>query len=110
MSTWQRRQPHGLNKSNMRIALNAHLLSSQAGYRAAGIHNFIHHLLLHLPAAAPDDWDFTALVGKANQANYSGITMRRAMLDTESPLKRIAWEQAIQPFILPQFDFYHAMT
>ncbi len=94
----------------MHLALNAQLLSSQPGYRAAGIHTYIHQLLTHLPQATPPDWDFTAFVGAANQAAYPNITMRRARLNTDSPLKRIVWEQAIQPFVLPPFDLHHAMA
>lgn len=94
----------------MKIGLNAHLLASQAGYRAAGIHGYIHNLLAHMPQVAPDDWDWTAMVGGANQAQFDGITMQRAALDTESPMKRILWEQAIQPTQLMQFDLYHAMA
>jgi glycosyltransferase involved in cell wall biosynthesis len=92
------------------IGLNAHLLSNQAGYRAAGIHTVIHNLLAHLPQAAPQDWHFTALVGGANAATYPNITMKRARLDTQAPLKRIIWEQVMQPFQLGEYDLYHAMA
>jgi glycosyltransferase involved in cell wall biosynthesis len=61
-----------------------------------------------LPACAPPDWQFTALVGAANQASYPGIQMRRARLDTESPVRRIVWEQLAQPFQLGAFDLLHA--
>lgn len=91
-----------------KIALNAHLLSSQAGYRSAGIHNVLHQTLTHLPRIAPDDWQFTALVGSENHAQYPQVTMKRASLNTESPAKRILWEQAIQPFELGGYDLYHA--
>jgi glycosyltransferase involved in cell wall biosynthesis len=94
----------------MHIGLNAHLLSSQPGYRSAGIHSYIHHLLLNLPQAAPPDWRFTALVGGANRAEYPGIVMRRARFDTEPPLRRIVWEQGMQPFQLGGFDLYHALA
>ncbi len=94
----------------MKIGLNAHLLSSQPGYRSAGIHNYIHQLLAHLPAAAPDDWHLTAMVGGINHASYPGVTMQRARFDTESPLRRILWEQMVQPASLGRFDLYHAMA
>lgn len=94
----------------MHIGLNAHLLGSQPGYRSAGIHNYVHQLLTHLPAAAPANWHFTAMVGRASPAPYPGMTVRRALLDTQSPLKRIVWEQGIQPLALTQFDLYHAMA
>jgi glycosyltransferase involved in cell wall biosynthesis len=90
------------------IGLNAHLLSSQAGYRAAGIHNVIHRLLLHLPQVAPEGWRFTAMVGREVRAAYPAVQMRRSRLNTERPLQRILWEQAAQPWQLREFDLLHA--
>lgn len=92
----------------MHIGLNTHLLSSQIGYRTAGIHGYIYNTLTHLNTVAPSDWQFTAMVGANNQTRFEGITMRRARLDTESPVKRIIWEQALQPWQLRDFDLYHA--
>jgi glycosyltransferase involved in cell wall biosynthesis len=89
------------------IGINAHLLSKQAGYRSAGIHNYLHQLLIHLPQAAPE-WEFTAMLGGGNEAQYKGIKTVQAAFETESPLKRILWEQGIQPFQLGKFDLYHA--
>jgi glycosyltransferase involved in cell wall biosynthesis len=94
----------------MHIGLNAHLLSGRAGYRSAGIHSYIHNLLTNLPAAAPADWRFTAMVGGANHADYAGMMMQRARFDTESPPRRILWEQIMQPGQLGQFDLYHALA
>lgn len=97
------------------IALNAHLLSRSAGYRTAGIHGYIDGLLRALPAALPAAWRLTAFVSGRNPAQYDGMTMRRAALlgrpfDTEPPLRRIAWEQAVQPWELGGFDLYHALA
>ncbi|MCC6615046.1 MAG: glycosyltransferase family 4 protein [Anaerolineae bacterium] len=94
----------------MHIKLNAHLLSAQPGYRAAGIHRYIDHLLREIRAAAPDDWRFTAMVGARNQVQYPGVEMRRASLDTESPLRRILWEQLVQPWALAGCDLHHALA
>jgi glycosyltransferase involved in cell wall biosynthesis len=94
----------------MHIALNAHLLSSQAGYRAAGIHGYIDGLLRHLKANAPSAWRFTAMVGKAYTTSYPGLTMQRAPFDTESPPRRILWEQLLQPFALRGCDLHHALA
>jgi len=94
----------------MHIGLNAHLLSGQAGYRAAGIHRYIGGLLAHLAAAAPAGWRYTAMVGAANTDHFPGIGMRRARLNTENPLARIVWEQAAQPLQLGGFDLLHAMA
>ena len=94
----------------MQIGLNAHLLSHQAGYRAAGIHSYIYNLLRHLPAIAPANWRFRAMVGGANPAVFDGITMCRARFDTQSPARRILWEQTCQAAQLKQFDLYHALA
>lgn len=94
----------------MHIGLNAHLLAGSAGYRTAGIHSYIDGLLRHLPAAAPADWRFTALVGRQCSAAYPGLALRRSRMDTSSPLKRIFWEQLLQPAGLSQFDLYHALA
>lgn len=96
--------------SDMKIGLNAQLLSHQAGYRAAGIHGYIDHILRYVPSLAPDDWHFTAMVGGKNTATYERVTMCRAGWDTESPARRILWEQLSQPFQLGEYDLYHAMA
>lgn len=94
----------------MRIALNAHLLSQQPGYRAAGIHSYIANLLKHLPAQAPADWRFEAMVGAANSRAIDGVELSRSRFDTSSPLRRILWEQIVQPTQLRQYDLYHALA
>lgn len=90
-----------------RIAFNAHLLSPQANYRAAGIHNVLHHLLLNIPALAPVDWSLTAFVGRDYHATYPNVTLRHSRLDTQRAPVRILWEQAAQPAQLRSFDLYH---
>lgn len=94
----------------MRIVLNAHLLSSQPGYRAAGIHTYIHQLLTHLAQVTSPDWDFTALVGAAVRAEYPGVALRHARWNTEPPLRRIVWEQVAQPWRVRGFDLLHSMA
>ncbi len=94
----------------MKIGLNAHLHSQQAGYRSAGIKGYIANLLRHLPASAPDHWQFEALVGAANSAEFRRVRLSRSVLDTQSPLRRIIWEQTLQPLKLRQFDLYHALA
>ncbi len=94
----------------MHIGLNAHLLSAQRGYRSAGIHGYIYNTLVNLHAVAPDDWQFTAMVGANNPHTFDGLTMHKAAWDTESPLRRIAWEQTLQPLQLGKFDLLHSMT
>lgn len=92
------------------IGLNAHLLSGTAGYRSAGIHGYIFHVLAHLKATAPPDWRFTALLGPSSRAAFEGIDLRRSRWDTEHPLRRILWEQLAQPWQLGDFDLVHALA
>ncbi len=92
------------------IGLNAHLLSGKASYRSAGIHGYIYHTLVNLPAAAPKDWHFTAMVGAANTLKLDGFHIHRSKWDTDTPIRRILWEQAIQPFQLSNFDLYHGLA
>jgi|GEM_PF-136289 glycosyltransferase involved in cell wall biosynthesis len=95
---------------DMHIGINAHLLSGTAGYRSAGIHHYIENTLRHLPACIPQDWQLSVLVGDQYAGQFDGLTLRRSRLNTESPIKRILWEQAIQPFNLRGLDGYHAMA
>lgn len=94
----------------MRIGLNAHLLSGRAGYRSAGIHAYISNLLRLLPEYAPADWQFEAMVGAANSATFPGVRMARAPLATDSPARRVFWEQTMQPWQLRRYDLYHALA
>lgn len=94
----------------MHIGLNAHLLSPQAGYRSAGIHGYIANTLAALPSVVGTAAHLTAFVGAANPAQFTGVTVEQATLDTTHPPRRVLWEQAVQPFQLNRFDLYHAMA
>lgn len=94
----------------MHIGLNAHLLTSRAGYRKAGIHIYIEGLLTHLAAAAPAGWRFTAMTGCAYTGIFPGVISARSGMDTESPVRRILWEQITQPAALRRFDLAHALA
>lgn len=94
----------------MNIGLNAHLLTSQTGYRTAGIHGYMLNVMRWLPEIAPSDWRFSAMVGAACDIHIPKMTMRPSRFDTRSPFRRIAWEQAVQPWVLGDFDLYHAQA
>jgi glycosyltransferase involved in cell wall biosynthesis len=94
----------------MHIGLNAHLLTNQAGFRSAGIHGYMLNTMRWLPKVAPEGWRFTAMTGAACDLDLSGFGVRRSRFDTRSPIKRIFWEQALQPFQLGDFDLYHAQA
>lgn len=93
------------------IGLNAHLLSAQAGYRSAGIHGYIYHTLNALPAVKPD-WQYFVLVGDGHPPDHPQFQVVRSRFSTRHPLRRIFWEQFIQPWTLRQLklDVYHALA
>ncbi|MBI5960009.1 MAG: glycosyltransferase family 4 protein [Chloroflexi bacterium] len=94
------------------IILNAHLLAAQAGYRTAGINGYIYHLLRTLPEADPT-LRYTVLAGSQGQPpEHDRMIARRTRYSTESPLRRILWEQLVQPFALRQTqpDLLHALA
>ena len=59
------------------IAINGHLLSGQAGYRSAGVHQYIHYLLRHL-AQADDGLHYTVFVGRETQSPDPAIVPLRS--------------------------------
>jgi glycosyltransferase involved in cell wall biosynthesis len=96
----------------MNIGLNAHLLTSQAGYRSAGINGYIYNLLRALPDVDPE---LTYTVFAGNQANppaHPRLHVRRFPWHTEHPLRRILWEQIIQPAALLRVrpDVIHSLA
>jgi glycosyltransferase involved in cell wall biosynthesis len=91
------------------IALNAHLLSAQAGYRRAGIHHYIYNTLVHLPDADPS-LRYRILVGEGTPPDHPHFAVRRSPLRTDHPIRRIVWEQAVQPFALGGTDLVHEMA
>jgi glycosyltransferase involved in cell wall biosynthesis len=80
------------------VGLNGHLLSGAASYRSAGVHQYILHLLRHLPEAG---CRVTAFLGPSSPVE-AGWEVRRSRLPTHRPLARILWEQAFQPAALRQ--------
>ena len=92
------------------IAINAHLLSKASGYRKAGIHRYIYGVLSQLPTLAPN-LRFTYLLNHRLPDDL-GTTTQRIGWDTSHPIKRILWEQLIQPWAMRQVnaDVYHGMA
>jgi len=91
-----------------RIALNAHLLSAEAGFRGAGVSHYIHRLLCHLPQV-DGDAEYVALVGRGGPS-AQGWRRCPALWDTGQPAARVAWEQLAQPWRLwrEHIDLLHA--
>jgi len=84
------------------ISLNAHLLAAQAGYRSAGINGYIYHLLQALPEADPSLF-YTVFTGSRVQPpRHERLAVCHSRWDTQHPLRRIVWEQVVQPRALRQ--------
>jgi len=83
----------------LHVAINAHLLSGQAGYRSAGVHQYIHYLLRHLAEVA-NDTRITVLLGKGVLPAGVSLNAVRSRWSTDRPLMRTMWEQLAQPLVL----------
>lgn len=81
----------------MRVGINASLLHSGAGYRAAGVSVYSEQLLRALPAAAPQV-EFMAYVG-IDTCVPAGVAVSRAPMSLRAPAVRIAWEQLALPIL-----------
>jgi len=90
------------------VAVNAHLLSGQAGYRRAGIHHYMTQLLRHLPLDGLEATIFTNDDGR--ELADTGLTIRSTRWPTGTPYGRILWEQLAWPWQLRQFDLLHSMA
>lgn len=91
------------------VAINAHLLSGQAWYRSAGVHQYIHHLLRHLGQAG-DGLRYTVLLGEGVLPPDVTLTSLQSRWPTSRAAVRVVWEQLAQPWALRQIgaDLVHA--
>lgn len=83
----------------MHIAINAHLLSTQAGYRGAGVSNYSRQLLQslgQLRGKGETQHTFTAFVS-ATGFVAEGINLCAGSPYLQKPALRIAWEQFVLP-------------
>ncbi|MEM7332657.1 MAG: glycosyltransferase family 1 protein [Chloroflexota bacterium] len=80
------------------VDINAHLLSGEAGYRRAGIHQYIFQVLANLPEDAFEYHVHTRYSELENGRSH--LTKINSSLPTEKRLTRILWEQTIWPFHL----------
>jgi glycosyltransferase involved in cell wall biosynthesis len=81
------------------VAIDAHLLSGQAGYRSAGVHQYIYHLLRHL-GQADDRLRYTVLLGEGVLLPDFALTSLQSRWSTSRAAVRVAWEQLVQPWVL----------
>jgi glycosyltransferase involved in cell wall biosynthesis len=111
MARQQDRVTHG-----SRVGINAHLLSSRAGYRRAGIHHYIWQLLRHLPAT--DDGvqamlRYTVFTGQLDELPpNANLRLVQTRWPTHRPALRIFWEQVIWPLaaLRRRLELLHSMA
>ncbi len=91
-----------------RVGFNAHLYSSGASYRAAGVSRYVQKLLTYLPQV-DRTLSWVAFLGDA-RAHFAGWDERISRWPTERPAVRILWEQLVQPWqaIREKLDLLHA--
>ena len=95
----------------LHIGINAHLLSDEAGYRRAGIHQYIYQVLSHLPP--DDDLRYTLYTRRAAEwAEHPTLRPVGTRLPTANRLARIAWEQAVWPVLArrDRLSLLHSMA
>ncbi len=85
--------------NDFHVAVNAHLLSGRAWYRSAGVHQYIHHLLLHL-GQADGGLRYTVLLGEGVLPPDIALTSLRSRWPTSRAAVRVLWEQLVQPWTL----------
>ena len=85
--------------NDFQVAINAHLLSGRAWYRSAGVHQYIHHLLLHL-GQADGSLRYTVLLGEGVLPPDVALTSLRSRWPTSRAAVRVLWEQLVQPWTL----------
>jgi len=88
-------------RGSVKLGLNAHLLAGGPSYRSAGVHQYIYHLLVHLPATG---CRITAFLGPEgalpSERVEGGLQARRSRWPTGRPAIRATWEQLVQPWAL----------
>ena len=96
-----------------RVGINAHLLSGEAGYRQAGIHQYISQTLRHLSweEEGPDYILYTQYGVELERSN-PGLTVVSSRWPTDRRLIRIAWEQLAWPVSAARrkLDLLHSMA
>ncbi len=81
------------------VAINAHLLSGRAGYRSAGVHQYIYHLLRYLGEAS-GGLHYTVMLGNGALPPDVNLAALRSLWPTNRAVVRVAWEQLAQPWAL----------
>ena len=93
------------------IGINAHLLAGEAGYRQAGIHQYIAQVLRTLPREE-GQLRYTIFTQQGDYLDRPDLLMVPSRWPTERRLARIAWEQFVWPWLARRhrLDLLHSMA
>jgi glycosyltransferase involved in cell wall biosynthesis len=93
------------------VGINAHLLAGKAGYRQAGIHQYIAQVLRTLPKEE-GQLRYTIFTQQGDYLARPDLMMVPSRWPTERPLARIAWEQLIWPWLARRhrLNLLHSMA
>jgi len=83
-------------EESFHVAINAHLLSGRAGYRSAGVHQYIYHLLRHL-GEADSGLRYTLMLGEGALPPDVALAALQSRWPTGRAAVRVMWEQLAQP-------------
>lgn len=100
---------HGSGKRPFYIAVNAHLLSGEAGYRRAGIHHYIAQVLSHLPQDKSADYTISTRYSE-DLPKRDDFRLQGSRWPTERRSVRILWEQLVWPWQSRKLDLMHSMA
>lgn len=103
------KREQGGHKRPFHIAINAHLLSGEAGYRRAGIHHYIAQALSHLPQKADTGYTIFTRCGD-DLPQRDDFIVQGSHWPTERRSVRILWEQVVWPWQSRQLDLMHSMA
>ncbi len=94
--------------STHRIGINAHLLAAEAGYRRAGIHQYIYQVLRHLP----EQDEYVVFTRFNDDLGQAGKQVVRSRWPTQQRLVRILWEQTAWPLLAKRHgvELLHSMA
>jgi glycosyltransferase involved in cell wall biosynthesis len=93
------------------VGINAHLLAGEAGYRQAGIHQYIAQVLRTLPGEE-GRLRYTIFTQQGHHLGRSDLLTIPSRWPTERRLVRIVWEQFVWPWLARQYgvDLLHSMA
>ena len=94
-----------------RVGINAHLLSGEAGYRRAGIHQYIAQTVANLPPGE-EEFHYSLFTRYRPSWQRPDVKVISTVWPTEKRWARILWEQSAWPLYAARhdLDLLHSMA